>query len=342
MDEIFVDDDGIKYLVDEGGEMHFISDRKVRRRITQEDDYKFQKWEQFNLNMAKKGGKAIECYEEFLVDILDCVLSVEEVLKLEEYRQQQGYIKYMKSKSELDTLIRDELGVFYFNVYRNLLDVDLEPQYKFRFVYLCTYMNYDNKLVLGNQIGDGKLAKEGDLVEILNLSQNETIRTKKALIEANLIAIEEDKTISIDKKYAVKGKIGKKDLKGSVRIMENGVQQLYQSVGAREHKKLALFIEILPYINFNHNIVCSNPNESNAENIEPINLTKLANIMGYSTTQKLKKGLMDIKVNGKSLIMVATINSKNMIVVNPSLYYKGNNIEALRGIINLFKIADRK
>lgn len=40
--------------------------------------------------------------------------------------------------------------------------------------------------------------------------------------------------------------------------------------------------------------------------------------------------------------MIATINNKNMIVVNPSLYYKGNNIESLKGIINLFKIADRK
>ena len=49
-----------------------------------------------------------------------------------------------------------------------------------------------------------------------------------------------------------------------------------------------------------------------------------------------------IKINGKSLIMIANINNKNMIVVNPSLYYKGNNMEALRGIINLFKIADKK
>ena len=342
MNEIYVDNDGIKYLIDENGEMHFISDRKVRRRITQADDCKFLKWEQYNLNMAKKGGKVIECYEEFLVDILNVALSVEEELILEKYRQQRGYTKYMKSKSELDILIRDELGAFCFNIYKNLLDVNLEPQYMFRFIYLCTYMNYDNKLVLGNQIGDGKLAIESDLMEILGLSRMETFNTKKALIEANLIAIEEDETISINKKYALKGKIGKRDLKGSVRTMESGIRELYQSVGAREHKKLALLIEILPYVNFNHNIVCSNPNESNVENIEPINLTKLANMMGYSTTQKLKKGLMDIKVNGKSLIMIATINSKNMIVVNPSLYYKGNNIEALRGIINLFKIADRK
>lgn len=339
----YVDDGHIRYLEDDDGVLHFIVDRRVKKRITKEEDWRYKKWEEYNTNRVLKGYEPIECYEEFLVDVLDIVLSCDEALILEEYRKQQSYAKYMGSKSEIDTLIRDNLGAFYFSIYSRLLKVDLESQYKFRFVYLCTYLNYDGKLQFGNAKKGNNLMLERDLMEVLGLSQNETIRTKKALIKANLITIEEDKTISINRKYALRGKIGNRDLrKGSIRIMMEGIQKLYESVSAKEHKKLALFIEILPYINFNHNIVCSNPNESNVEKIEPISITKLANMMGYSTTQKLKKGLMDIKIDGKSLIMIATIDNKNMIVVNPSLYYKGNNIEALRGIINLFKIANRK
>ena len=329
------------YIIDNNGIMYFIADRKVQRRIISEDDWKYNRWKQYNLNQAYKGGEPIECYEEFLVDVLDCVLTAEESIILEEYKKQQGHAKYMKSKTELDTFIRDNLGGFYFSIYNKLLELPLAPQYRFRFIFLCTHMNYDGKLEYGNGKGDGKLMIEKDLGEVLILSERETINTKKALKELDLITIEDDKTITINKKYAVKGKIGKRDLKGSIRMMEQGIQELYAKATPKEHKKLALLVEILPYVNFQHNIVCNNPNESDAKNVAPITLTELANMLGYSTTQKLKKGLMDIKINNESLIMIATINRKSMIIVNPRVYYKGNNIDALKGIINLFTIADK-
>ena len=329
------------YIIDNNGIMYFIADRKVKRRIISEDDWKYNRWKQYNLNQAYKGGEPIECYEEFLVDVLDCVLTAEESIILEEYKKQQGHAKYMKSKTELDTFIRDNLGGFYFSIYNKLLELPLAPQYRFRFIFLCTHMNYDGKLEYGNGKGDGKLMIEKDLGEVLILSERETINNKKALKELDLITIEDDKTITINKKYAVKGKIGKRDLKGSIRMMEQGIQELYAKATPKEHKKLALLVEILPYVNFQHNIVCNNPNESDAKNVAPITLTELANMLGYSTTQKLKKGLMDIKINNESLIMIATINRKSMIIVNPRVYYKGNNIDALKGIINLFTIADK-
>ena len=37
--------------------------------------------------------------------------------------------------------------------------------------------------------------------------------------------------------------------------------------------------------------------------------------------------------------MISKINNKDMLVVNPKIYYKGGNIEKMEGIINLFKIA---
>lgn len=329
------------YIIDNNGIMYFIADRKVKRRIISEDDWKYNRWEQYNLNQAYKGGEPIECYEEFLVDVLDCVLTAEESIILEEYKKQQGHAKYMKSKTELDTFIRDNLGGFYFSIYNKLLELSLAPQYRFRFIFLCTHMNYDGKLEYGNGKGDSRLMIEKDLGEVLMLSERETINTKKALKELDLIIIEDDKTITINKKYAVKGKIGKRDLKGSIRMMEQGIQELYAKATPKEHKKLALLVEILPYVNFQHNIVCNNPNESSAKNVIPITLTELANMLGYSTTQKLKRGLMDIKINNESLIMIVTINRKSMIIVNPRVYYKGNNIDALKGIINLFTIADK-
>lgn len=327
-----------KYIYDDDGQIIKIEDDSIKESIGEEE---YSKWQKYNEDRVRDGYSPL-LYEEYQRDINNCrkIVTKERELKTIEKKRQ---IEFERSKDDFHKFICDNLGVFYFSVYNSLLKVDLEPQFRFRFIYLCTYLNYNNKLEYGNTKKGYRLMLERDLEEVLGLSRMETFKTKKALINANLITIEEDKTISVNKKYCVKGKIGKRDLKkGSIRIMMEGIQKLYESVSVKEHKKLALFIEILPYVNFNHNIVCSNPNESNVENIEPISITNLAKMMGYSTTQKLKKGLMDIKIDGKSLIMIATIDNKNMIVVNPLLYYKGNNIEALRGIINLFKIANRK
>ena len=50
-------------------------------------------------------------------------------------------------------------------------------------------------------------------------------------------------------------------------------------------------------------------------------------MLQYSTTQKLRKGLMDLKVNGEPVIMISKINNKDMLVVNPKIYYKGEFLE---------------
>ena len=343
MGEIYVDDNGIKYLIDEYGELHFICDRSLRKKLRNVNDIHFMKWEYYNIEMVTSGGKPILDYGDFLRRILGIFISSEDQRVIDEVRKKGNYSIYMKSKNEIDTLIRDGLGGFYFNIYKNLLEVNLEPQYIFRFVYLCTYLNYDNKLVWGNAKGDGKLAKEKDLMEILGLSQRETIYTKKALIKANLISIEEDKTISINKKYAIKGKINKRDLRRGVRMMENGIQELYKNVSAREHKRLALFIEILPYINFNHNIVCSNPSEVDIAKVEPITLKELCKIVGYDETKstRLKNDLLKLKIDGENVVGLFIREMGTTIHINPRVYYKGKNIDDLRALMNMFKVKSK-
>ena len=249
----------------------------------------------------------------------------------------------MKSKNEIDTLIRDNLGGFYFSIYKDLLDIKLEPQYEFRFIYLCAYMNYDNKITFGNAEGNGKLAHEKDLMEVLGLSQNETIRTKNALIKANLITIEEDKTISINKKYAAKGKITKKILRGSVRIMEIGLRNLYENVTPKEHKKVDVLIKLLPYVNYDYNILCKNPSEPNKDKIEPLTIKDLCGIIGYDVKNqtKLKNSLLKLKVKNKCVIAITLVGNKHAISVNPYIYYKGNKINNLKHLCAIFDILDK-
>lgn len=248
--------------------------------------------------------------------------------------------KHIKNDSEIAEIIRDNFGGFYFNCYKNLLKLKLDKQYMFRFIYLCTYMNYDNKIEFGNAKGDNKLALEKDLQEILNLSKAETQNTKNALVEHKLIIINADKTITINDKYCTKGKIAKNKVKGSVRMMEQGIQEIYNKANAREHKLLQLFVEILPFVNFQHNILCHNPNETDIEKILPMTLKDLCKVVGYSESNstKLKRQLLAIKVNGEDSICIVLRNVKHYIYVNPMIFYKGTDIDKLTSLRNLFKV----
>nr|DAX85704.1 MAG TPA: hypothetical protein [Caudoviricetes sp.] len=228
--------------------------------------------------------------------------------------------------------IKEEIGEFYFYYYSK----DIPTQHIFRFLYLCTFMNYKNYIELGNARAEGRLMKRKDLFEILKLSQRETYNTLNFLLDNRFIELD-DEYIKINNKICIKGKIDKK--KEVVRMFDKGIREIYEKSKPKEHKKLALLIGLLPYVNFKTNVVCKNPTEDIPELVVPITLTELANKFGYSTTQKLKKGLVDMKVNGEPVLMITQINNNKVIVVNPRIYYKGNNLDGMQGIINLFKIA---
>lgn len=254
----------------------------------------------------------------------------------EEQNKQETVKKHVKNFSEIAELIRS-FGGFYFSCYKNLLKLKLDKQYIFRFVYLCTLMNYENKIEFGSAKGDNVLALEKDLQEILKLSKRETINTKKELIKNKLIIINDDKTISINNKYAVKGDIDKRKLKGSVRAMEQGIQELYNKAKATEHKKLGLFIEILPYVNFTHNVLCKNPTETDINKVEAITLYELSKMFKTNQT-RLKRDLFDITVNDEYAIGIFSKKNGMHIYVNPRIYYKGNNVADLKGLMNMFRI----
>lgn len=239
-----------------------------------------------------------------------------------------------KSDDLFKMYIDETCGNFYFNYY-NKYEVN---QYIFRYMYLCTYMNYDGYLEFGNaKTDDGRLVTKKDLMEILNLSERESYRTISYLIENKLIIIDNDKYIKINSEVCVKGTIKTKN--EVVRMFNNAIREIYNNSLPKEHKKLALLIKLLPYVHFDKNVVCENPEEQYDEFIKPYSLTKIASLLGYSSVQMLKKGLMGIKVNNEPVVMISTINNKTMVVINPRIYYKGNNLEKVQGVMSLFRIA---
>ncbi|MDK0789889.1 hypothetical protein P5E66_06215 [Clostridium perfringens] len=265
-----------------------------------------------------------------------------DVSELIEVKESSEVKNSFKSIQNTNDYINDNLGYYFHLLYGDILKLDLEPQMLVRFLYLCSYMNYQYTLVSGNTKAQKKIS-ESELQDILKLNKTTFFETKKYLLDNNLIIIEDNK-IKIDDKFVKKGKgVLKGDLINMevTRIFNNGIQDLYNGVKPIQHKKLETFIRILPFINIKYNIICENPLETDIEKVKPLKWTELGRLIGLSpaTSKRLRSELWSLKVNDSVAIgEFSTFLCGKSIVINPSVYYKGNNIDDLAGIVNMFKV----
>ena len=244
-------------------------------------------------------------------------------------------INFLKKKDERSKIF-DSFGGFHFNSYEDVLQLEMRKQFLTRFIFICTNMNYNNRVVFGNAKGKEKLAKEKDLQEILMLSEAETRRTKKALVENSLITIEKDKTILVNRKFAIRGEIEERILIRSVKIMKDAVQEIYKKAKPTEHTKLALLFDLLPFLNFKHNIICRKPKEEDITKVEAFTLYELAQLLNVNQT-RLKNQLFKLRVDDEEVIGLFSRPTGMHIYVNPKVYYKGNNADDIKALMNMFK-----
>lgn len=275
--------------------------------------------------------------------IIDLDTGELEYLDTEEYskfKSKQGILKVInntayKDRNLFKTFIDEKFGSFYFNFYEEIINKD----YLFRFIYLCSYMNFKGYLMFGDCKCEGKLINKKDLFTILApLSQRECYNTINYLTCNNFLNIDKY-GIKVNEKYCKRGKI--KHGEGAVRMFDRTIQKLYEKTKPMEHKKIDLLIKILPMIHYDYNIISYNPNEEFKQNINPYTLTELAKELNYSTSQKLKKALFELRVDDEKVIMISKFDNIDMLVVNPKVYYKGNKLDKLQGIITLFDIAKK-
>lgn len=270
-------------------------------------------------------------------------ISSEEMQKKEEShrRQIKGLEYYNNNILPLPTLLQEEYGNFIHTRYQALLDkINNDTATAFRFIYLCTFMEYDT----GYIIYKGKKIKVDFLIDIFNVSRNTMTKIKKVLFEKELIYADKDGYLLINTEYCYRGDIikDKRYKQQCTRIFNNSIQDLYErSNDSREHKLLGKFILLLPYINIWHNIICFNTKEKDISKLSLPNTSQMEEILDISNRNgnRTLNELFEITVGGeKAILMVTDKKSVRMYLVNPRVYYGGNNINDLQETIGYFKV----
>lgn len=279
-------------------------------------------------------GEIIKLHEKTLEEVAMNIVNSNEDEKEKDIKIGQ----FLAKKSEFETTLKGELGRFYFSFYNNLPKID--KQHLFRFIYLCTYLKYnDTRLALKLENDRYTLIKENELQELLKLSKSEYYRTKDVLVNNELIYIDKDDNIHINNKISTLGNTNNKN--DFTRIFKEAIQIIYKKSLPREHKKLALFIDLLPYVNYNLNIICFNPDEVQPIAIDPLTIKDIQKILGDNggkNLSRLKNTLLNTFIGDEKAMLIVKDFEKEFFVVNPKMYYKGNRIEDLNYLINLFSI----
>lgn len=241
-----------------------------------------------------------------------------------------------KSSDIFYMFISEMCGSFYHNYYNKVIP----HKFVFRYLYLCTFMNYKGYLEYGSSKGENRLVTKKDMIEILKLKNKQFYDTFNYFIENKMI-IEDENFIKINNELCKKGSIGKNN--GVIRMFNDAIRYVYENSSSNEHNKIGMLIKLLPYVHFNTNIICNNPDEEKEELIKPLKQKEIIELLGIS--KPTISSLLNIKIlSGSEYAFVKFSNGsfKNIYVINPRFAFKGNDSKWIENNLAYFKIGLKK
>lgn len=249
----------------------------------------------------------------------------------------------IKRKDDLGNYA-NELGGFIHMMYINneLLfnDIGIDRSNISRLIYLATYIDYndreENVLVKHTQNNKLEYLTKKDIKEIMRLSDATLSRFINDLISNELLFNANDK-FYITSKYFSKGK-SNFDKRKYTRVFINTTRNLYNGCSTREHKKLSYIFQLIPFLNYETNVLCSNPNEIDRDKLDKLTLIDICKLLGLGTSKnamsKFEHDLykISIKIGDNKYFMFTRVITKgeyrnDYFIINPNVIWNGSNVD---------------
>lgn len=244
------------------------------------------------------------------------------------------------SEKELHQYLKSEVGNFFFYFYSVLDEIDIAPQYKVRFLYLASYLDYNNDSIIDRGRCNIKIRiNRQNLIDILCLKDREFRNTLNVLTKHNLI-IKDGKHYNINTECGIKGNIPKGS-NGFTRVFIDTIRKLYIDCDTKSHKQLYYIFKLLPYVNKQFNIPCRNVECDILGDIVPLSLKDICGIIGFdsSSTNKLWNAMRRFEIKGNYVVCKHNVDDTEFICINPRLFYAGTTIESVSYMIGVFDMA---
>lgn len=201
-----------------------------------------------------------------------------------------------------------------------------KPAYISYLAYLSTYMTYKNNIIL-------KSPKS--IYESLNIAKS-TFSVFLSTMIKNGIILKEDDCLFLNQIFFFRGRVS-----GSLtatRLYHEGVRNLYRS--NRDILTVSKIFLLIPYVNFEYNIVCSNKAEVELENIKPLSpmqiSEKIKGIGKGNYIYPILDKMMKLKVGDEYALAKCPVTGG--IIVNPRIFYSGSKESYLNYLQGIFSI----
>lgn len=286
----------------------------------------------------------------------DKVIKDGENFEIYNENQRAAYLRKMKKENAMKEHIElNEGGDYVHFVYRYMCPAFQKIEEKYggnkanihiiRFIQLATHVSFGNNMYKSHN----NRMKKSSLKEIWDVTNRSSIKeTYEILKELDYIKETKEGYIMINEAIIKKGdmehfkKIKKEDFSNTyTRLFSENIQQLYLGTEPKARKQLANLFKILPYVNYRYNTFCENPTEQDINKIIPMTWTDLARICGYEEKKniaKFKKDLFKLKIYNYNIIGEFKTDNGYEILVNPKIYYSGDDIKDVEYLYSLFKM----
>lgn len=251
--------------------------------------------------------------------------------------------KAIKRKDDLGSYASELGGFIHMLIINNELlfdNVGIDRSNISRLIYLATYIDYndreENVLVKHGQNNKIEYLTKKDIKEIMGLSKttfNDFIRDLKE----NELLFEANDKYYITTKYFSKGK-SNFDKRKYTRVFIKTTRDLYKGCSTRQHSKLSYVFQLIPFLNYETNVLCSNPNEINRDDLNILTLSDICKLLGLSTDAKSMNRFehdlykIYITIDGVKYYMFTRVITKgeyhnDYFVINPNIIWNGSNID---------------
>ena len=223
----------------------------------------------------------------------------------------------------------------------------LSPASLAKLLFLSTFIDYDNALMLKSRGGSKNKAKERltmeDMRRELRLS---SLAFKRFYSEVSELGIlyRQNNRYYISKDFFRKGRINKNYFtdtseKSVFRVFISSVQSMYRNLSSsQKHYLVGFLARMLPYTNKKYNVVCGEPCEINAKRIKALSFLDICKEIGHnpSDARHLYQRISRITFRNKSDNInrplakvkgsITKWKSRVYIFINPYLFYGGSDI----------------
>ena len=251
---------------------------------------------------------------------------------------------YLNRNDELKSYCKSLGGYVHMLYVKNELlfnDINIDESNISRLIYLATYIDYNNReenvLVRYNKNNKIEYLTKRDVKRMMGLSDPTFRGFYKCLIDNNLLFEANDK-LYITNKYFGKGE-SSFDNKSYTRVFVNTTRRVYEGCTSRQHKKLGYVFQLIPYLNYETNIICSNPNECDRNKLNRLGLRDICELLNIDTDPKsmprIEHDLYDIeiKIDGDKYFLFSRVIVKgkcghnDYFVINPAVVWCGNDVD---------------